>query len=62
MADRIRKDHPPVEGASQPEQRPAVVISDDEIEAARNNKAAREFLRFALKQEQQLERDGHIRP
>jgi hypothetical protein len=62
MADRSRKDHPSGKGARPPGQRPAVVISDDEIDAARNNKAARKLLRSALERDQQMERDGLIRP
>lgn len=39
-----------------------VTISSAELEAARNNPAGEDFLRFALDQEQQLERDGLIHP
>ena len=39
-----------------------ITISPAELEAARNDPAGEDFLRFALDQEQQLERDGLIHP
>lgn len=58
LARRTSRPHAPVAGS----ENQTITISPAELEAARNNPAGEDFLRFALDQEQQLERNGLIHP
>lgn len=58
------RDQPPKASAETPHEddQPVIVISNEELEAARQDPRPQEFLRLAIEQEERLERESLIHP